>query len=90
MSNGLDPDQDRHSVDPDQDRHSVGPDLGLNCLQCLSADEKSLVFIHIPVVLTNGSRQLTLLSKDSTWTRVFLPRGVKVIVYIRCKTLIGS
>ena len=32
MSNGL---------DPDQDRHSVGPVLGPNCLQRLSADNKS-------------------------------------------------
>ena len=32
MSNGL---------DPDQDQHSVGPDLGLNCLQTLTADNKS-------------------------------------------------
>ena len=32
LSNGL---------DPDQDRHSVGPDLGLNCLKRLSADDKS-------------------------------------------------
>ena len=32
VSNGL---------DPDQDRHSVGPDLGPNCLQRLSADDKS-------------------------------------------------
>ena len=32
MSNGL---------DPDLDQHSVGPDLGLNCLQWLSADDKS-------------------------------------------------
>ena len=32
MSNGL---------DPDQDRHSDGPDLGSNCLQRLSADDKS-------------------------------------------------
>ena len=30
MSNGL---------DQDQDRHSVGPDLGPNCLQMLSADD---------------------------------------------------
>ena len=30
MSNGL---------DPDQDQHSVGPDLGPNCLQKLSADD---------------------------------------------------
>ena len=28
-------------TDPDQDRHSVGPDLGPNCLQRLSADDKS-------------------------------------------------
>ena len=32
VSNGL---------DSDQDRHSVGPDLGPNCLQRLSADDKS-------------------------------------------------
>ena len=28
-------------LDPDQDQHSVGPDLGPNCLQMLSADDKS-------------------------------------------------
>ena len=28
-------------VDPDQDRSFVGPDLGPNCLQRLSADDKS-------------------------------------------------
>ena len=32
MSNGL---------DPDQDVHSVRPDLGSNCLQRLSADDKN-------------------------------------------------
>ena len=31
------------SLDPDQDRHIVGPDLGPNCLQKLSADDKSLL-----------------------------------------------
>ena len=30
-----------NSLDPNQDRHSVGPDLGANCLQRLTADEKS-------------------------------------------------
>ena len=30
-----------NSLDPDQDRHNVGPDLGPNCLQRLSADDKS-------------------------------------------------
>ena len=29
------------SLDPDQDQHFVGPDLGPNCLQMLSADNKS-------------------------------------------------
>ena len=33
MSNGL---------GSDKDRRSVGPDLGSNCLQRLSADDKSL------------------------------------------------
>ena len=32
VSNGL---------DPDQDRHVVGPDLGPNCLQRLTTDDKS-------------------------------------------------
>ena len=30
-----------NGFDPDQDRHSVGPDLSPNCLQRLSADVKS-------------------------------------------------
>ena len=30
-----------NSLDPDQDRHFVGPDLGPNCLQRLSAYNKS-------------------------------------------------
>ena len=30
-----------NSLDPDQARHFVGPDLGPNCLQKLSADDKS-------------------------------------------------
>ena len=30
-----------NSLDPDQDRRSVDPDLGPNCLQRLSADNKS-------------------------------------------------
>ena len=30
-----------NSLDPDQARHFVGPDLGPNCLQRVSADDKS-------------------------------------------------
>ena len=30
-----------NSLDPDQARHFVGPDLGPDCLQRLSADNKS-------------------------------------------------
>ena len=30
-----------NGLDPDQDRQNVGPDLGPNCLQTLSADNKS-------------------------------------------------
>ena len=30
-----------NSLDPDQDQRSVGPYLGPNCLQRLSADDKS-------------------------------------------------
>ena len=32
-----------NSLDPDQDRHFVYPDLGPNCLQRISADDKSLL-----------------------------------------------
>ena len=32
VSNGL---------DPDQDRHFISPDMGINCLQRLSTDDKS-------------------------------------------------
>ena len=32
-----------NSLDPDQDLHSVNPDLGPNCVQRLSADDKSKV-----------------------------------------------
>ena len=49
VSNGL---------DPDQDRHSVGPDLGPNCLQRLSVDDKSplarkelSMHVHLPLRL---------------------------------------
>ena len=31
------------NLDPDQERPDVGPDLGPNCLQRLSADDKSLL-----------------------------------------------
>ena len=34
-------------LDPDQNRHSVGPDLGPNCLQRLSADDKSFQDLHV-------------------------------------------
>ena len=30
-----------NDLDPDQDRRSVGPNLGPNCLQRLTADDKS-------------------------------------------------
>ena len=30
-----------NGLDPDQDQHSVSPDLGPNCFQMLSADNKS-------------------------------------------------
>ena len=30
-----------NSLDPDLDQQNVGPDLGPNCLQKLSADDKS-------------------------------------------------
>ena len=42
MSNGL---------DPDHDRHTLGPDLAPNCLQRLSADDKvaaSMESIEMP------------------------------------------
>ena len=33
-----------NGLDPDQDRRFVGPDLGPNCLQRLSADDKSRIY----------------------------------------------
>ena len=30
-----------HSLDPDQDQHSIAPDLVSNCLQRLSADNRT-------------------------------------------------
>ena len=30
-----------NGLDPDQDRHSVGPDLGPNCLQSFSTGDES-------------------------------------------------
>ena len=44
VSNGL---------DPDQDRHSVGPDLGQNCLQRLSADNKCVCCCLLTFFKTN-------------------------------------
>ena len=41
VSNGL---------DPDQDRHYVGPDLDPNCLQRLSADDKNAVEIRMQFI----------------------------------------
>ena len=47
-----------NSLDPDQDRHSVGPDLGPNCLQRLSADDRSCRFVHkISVLVASASRE---------------------------------
>ena len=43
MSNGL---------DPDQDRHCVGPDLGPNCLQRLSADDKKELITKMLITLS--------------------------------------
>ena len=40
MSNGL---------DSDQERHSVGPDLDPNCLQRLSADGQLLLARRVPI-----------------------------------------
>ena len=36
-----------NSLDPDQDRQFVSPDLGPNCLQRLSADNKSRLLIIV-------------------------------------------
>ena len=35
-----------NGLDPDQNQCSVGPDLGPNCLQRLSADDKTLTSIE--------------------------------------------
>ena len=49
-----------NSLDPDQAQHFVGPDLGLNCLQMLSADNKSplagkeLIYTNNFLILFSG------------------------------------
>ena len=42
-----------NNLDPDQDRHFVGPDLGLNCLQRLSAANKSKGYQQTTKVAAN-------------------------------------
>ena len=63
MSNGL---------DPDQDGRSVGPDLDPNCLQRLSADDKSMLAtneltniaaIYKPVALPVNGLEICYLKK---------------------------
>ena len=49
MSNGL---------DPDQDCHSVSPDPGPNCLKRLSADDKSPL-ARKELVTCDGYQQMT-------------------------------
>ena len=44
MSNGL---------DSDQDRHSIGPDLGPNCLQRLSTDDNGKQELKVGVFFGN-------------------------------------
>ena len=54
-----------NSLDPDQARHFVGPDLGQNCLQRLSADNKS----HPPAGKDLNTKQLV----DTTfWLKPWL------------------
>ena len=43
-------------MDPHQGRHFVGPDLGPACLQCLSADDKSL----FTMVISRGKHLFTM------------------------------
>ena len=48
-----------NSLVPDQDQHYIGPDLDPNCLQILSADDKSqarkeLIFSHAVFALIIG------------------------------------
>ena len=41
-----------NSTETDQARHFVGPDLDPNCLQCLSADDKSKKLMRRESILT--------------------------------------
>ena len=41
-----------NSMETDQARHFVGPDLDPNCLQCLSADDKSKKSMRRESILT--------------------------------------
>ena len=40
-----------NSLDLDQTRHFVGPDLGPNCLQRLSVDGTSRIFMVVLIVM---------------------------------------
>ena len=53
-------------LDPDQDRTSVGPDMGPNCLERLSADDKSC------------SKQIKSLSGSSPYLFFFYFEGTQI------------
>ena len=65
-----------NSLDLDQDRHFVGPDLGPNCLQRLSADDKSLrrlvLFCLFDLILYVPSTIFQLNMDGSSWVEPVL------------------
>ena len=62
-----------NSLDPDQDRQFVSPDLGPNCLQRLSADNKSRLLII--VITTIMEINLLLKVPGSHWISIGVPDG---------------
>ena len=70
-----------NSLDPDQARHLVGPDLGPNCLQRLSADNKSSLvgkeldteqLVILLFSLTRGYSQFHLAPTFTIWLKCWL------------------
>ena len=59
-----------NSLDPDQACHSVGLDLGTNCLQRLSAEDKTMILIILLVKYTVNSEFFAII------LFYFLPRFV--------------
>ena len=51
-------------LDPDQDQRNVGPDLGTNCLQRLSADDKSQLARKELIIISVISKNYLIVTEE--------------------------